>query len=89
MINYQTMSELEIIEALAEYENMISSEDELSERFDDMVDEFGLIYLIGSDELDEPAMCEWFNNWTDALCKDGEIHSTQYSEYCYCGKFDF
>ena len=29
-------------------------------------------------EDDEPAMSEGFNNWTDALCKDGEISDWQY-----------
>ena len=24
---------------------------------------------------------------TDALCKDGEIHSEQYDKYCYTGKY--
>ncbi len=29
---------------------------------------------------DYPARCEAFNNWTDALCKDGEISDRIYNE---------
>ena len=30
-------------------------------------------------EKDIPARCEAFNNWTDMLCKDGEISDTLYN----------
>ena len=35
---------------------------------------------------DEVAINEAFNNWTDGLCKDGEIHDEQYNSYCYLGE---
>ncbi len=30
---------------------------------------------------DIPARCEEWNNWTDALCKDGEISDWQYENW--------
>ena len=28
-----------------------------------------------------------YNDWSDSLCKAGEIHSEQYNNYCYIGKY--
>ena len=74
---------LEVIELYAEDNNMIASEDELSKRFDEeilplVVEQYG--------EDDGPAIAEAFNDWTDSLCKDGEIHELQYNAYCYVGR---
>lgn len=74
---------LEIVEAFAADNNMIASEEELSERFDEevlphVIEQYG--------EDDEPAISESFNNWTDMLCKDGDIHEEQYNRYCYVGR---
>ena len=30
---------------------------------------------------DIPARCEAFNNWTDAMCKDGQISDWQYENW--------
>ena len=73
---------IETIEHDAIENGFIESEDALSERFDDMVIEFE----VPTD--DGPMMREWFNNWTDGLCKDGELHERQYNDYCYVGRFD-
>ena len=83
-INYNQYEELELIELIATYEGNISSESELSERFDETFTDF-----IESNRLedDEPAISELFNNWTDSLCKDGEIHEVQCNKYCYVGNF--
>jgi len=63
---------------------LIDSEDALSERFDEEIADL-VIEQYGED--DEPAMSEAFNNWSDSLCKDGEIHEVQYSNYCYTGDY--
>jgi len=83
-INYNQYDELELIELIASYEGNIASESELSDRFDETFTEY-----IESNRLedDEPAISEMFNNWTDSLCKDGEIHEEQYSKYDYVGNF--
>lgn len=75
---------LEIVEACAEANDLIDSEEALSERFDEDIAP-AIIEQYGQD--DEPAMSEGFNNWSDALCKDGELHDEQYSQYCYVGKY--
>ena len=74
----------EVIEAYAADNNLPASELELSELFDEQVAPL-VINQYGAD--DTPAMSEAFNNWTDGLCKDGEIHEWQYSNYCYVGKY--
>lgn len=75
---------LEIVEALAEHEGWISSEDELSERFDEEIAPL-VIEQYGEDDTD--AMNQSFNDWSDSLCKDGEIHTEQYNQYGYAGKY--
>lgn len=77
-------STLELVEYIAECEGWIASESELSELFDSevapsVIEQYG--------ENDSPAMNESFNNWTDSLCKEGEIHPEQYNAYCYVGKW--
>jgi len=92
MSNFRYYEELEAVELWAEDNGCISNEGRLSEMFDEMVAEIGLV-LCGSNDgerlIDEPAMREWFNNWSDGLRDDDELHELQYSNYCYCGKFDF
>lgn len=40
-----------------------------------------IIEMYGED--DSIAIRETFNNWTDALCKDGEITEQQYNDLCW------
>ena len=75
---------LEIIEAYATDNNGIDSEKALSDRFDEDISPL-VIEQYGKD--DEPAMNEAFNDWSDSLCKDGELHELQYSKYCYVGEY--
>lgn len=75
---------LEIIEAYAADNNGIDSEQSLSDRFDDEIAPL-VIEQYGAD--DETAMSETFNDWTDSLCEDGELHELQYNEYCYVGDY--
>lgn len=75
---------LELAEAFAEENGGIASVDELSERFDaeiapSVIEQYG--------EDDTVAMSEAFNNWSDALCKDGDLHQSQYNDYCYIGDY--
>ena len=73
---------LELVEALATHEGWISSEGELSEQFDQLLEETDSRDL----EEDEVALNEAFSIYADSLCKDGRIHAEQYSNYVYVGK---
>jgi len=84
-MNFNNYEEIDGVELWAEDNHLIQSEEELSERFDQeiasmVIDQYG--------DEDGPAMREAFNNWSDMLCKDGELHSLQYSNYCYVGKYE-
>ena len=81
-MNYNDETLLEMVELYAESQFFIASEDELSERFDSMLAECYPDF----DTEDEDAINQTFNNWSDGLCKDGEIHPIQYSEYGYVGE---
>jgi len=39
------------------------------------------------DADDSIAFNEAFNNWTDDLCKDGDISEDVYNNVCYVGKY--
>ena len=80
---YAYDTKLEAVESYAEAYDEIASEAELSERFDDMVDEVSERHHNHLE--DGPAMAEWFNRWTDSLTKSGELHPIQYDEYTYVG----
>jgi len=96
-MNWNNVTELELVEAYAAYHNppktysqrLIESEDDLSDIFDEMVKEISsnneLLKIQNGDDL--PMFREWFNNWTDELCKDGYLHPLQYHEYCYVGQY--
>ena len=84
MSNYNDENLLEIVEMYAEKVGNIASESELSEKFDSevvqaVIDQYG--------EDDQVAIDTAFNDWTDSLCKDGEIHPEQYNQYCYVGEY--
>jgi hypothetical protein len=74
---------LEMVELYAEDNGQIASEEELSKRFDA---EILPLVLEQYSESDTVAINEAFNDWTDSLCKDGEIHPDQYDSYCYVGR---
>lgn len=83
MTNWNRVDLLELVELYAEDNNMIASETELSKRFDDEVLP-SVIETYGED--DSIAIREAFNDWTDALTKDGELHPEQYANYEYVGR---
>lgn len=82
-LNFANYDLLEIVEAFAEDNGFISSEAELSERFDEAVLP-DVIAQYGED--DQVAINEAFNDWSDMLCKDGDLHDEQYNKYCYVGR---
>lgn len=84
MKNWNSVDLLEMVELFAEDNGWVSSEDELSARFDDEISLF-VIKQYGEDDTD--AIKQAFNDWTDMLCKDGEIHEEQYNDYSYVGKY--
>jgi hypothetical protein len=82
-MNYNDENLLEMVELYAEEMGYISSEEELSEVFDEEI----LPYIVKEyGEDDEPAINEGFNSWSDSLCEDGVTHPIQYDQYCYVGK---
>lgn len=83
-MNFANYTTLEIIEEFADFNKLISSEEQLSELFDNDVIESVVSYY-GTDDI--VAINEAFNNWTDGLCKNGDIHEEQYKNYEYVGKY--
>jgi len=76
--------DLDAVEEIAEDNNMIASEQELSDVFDA---EIAPMVLEHYDADDHIAFNEAFNDWVDGLQKDGLIHELQADEYTYIGKY--
>lgn len=88
-MNYNDENPLKMVELYADSQGYIASEDELSEAFDEQVmpnilEKYG---KLGEAFDDDIMVNEEFNNWSDALCKNGEIHPLQYDQYGYVGKY--
>ena len=90
MNNFNNVSELELAEAYAADNahypcyNLVTDEDDLSERFDEILDEnLKLKETLRNDKI---MLNEEFSYFADRLCKDGLLHSSQYNEYCYVGE---
>jgi hypothetical protein len=85
-MTFKSFDLLEAVELWAEnqYPPLISSEGELSEKFDE---EIAPLVIEQYGEDDQPAINEAFNNWTDSLCKEGLLHDEQYDKYCYVGQY--
>lgn len=79
--NWNDENLLEVVELLAHSNRWIASEEELSDLFDQDIAPM-VIEQYGED--DTIAMSEAFNNWSDRLCKDGEIHPEQYANLLLC-----
>lgn len=84
MRNYNSLSILDIVEEWGYDNGLLSSEEEVSERFDENIAPFVIEQYSEDDRI---AMNEAFNDWTDSLCKDGELHELQYENYEYVGKW--
>lgn len=81
-------SELEAVEYYANYNHLISSEDELSERFDDeVIPSLRDAWLEYSDYPDYPMISVEFSNFVDGLVSGGELHEQQMSDYSYVGRY--
>ena len=59
------------------------SDEELSARFDEVLDRIPYVDCLA----DGPAIREAFNDWTDGLCRDGEISQHTYDTCRYVGKY--
>jgi len=84
------MSELEIAEAYAdELGHEYCDEQAVSDLFDtDMVPHILEHHGVKGEEFSDEAMIsEAFNNWTDALCRDGYLARAQLNSYCYVGRW--
>ena len=82
------ISELCAVESWASEQNLyfnghyIDSEQALS----DLFDEDTAPHVIREYPGDTPAFDQAFNDWSDGLTRDGQLHPAQYSGYCYVGK---
>lgn len=83
-MNWNNYDLIDVIEAFASDNNWIASEEALSDRFDE---EVAPLIIAQYGENDQPAINQAFNNWTDSLREEGEIHSEQYNNYCYIGEY--
>ena len=84
MSNFKNLTTLDLAESYAEQNDMLSSEEFVSEQFDvkiapRVIEKFGA--------GDKIAMEQAFADWTDLLCKDGDIHVSQYVNYAYVGRY--
>ncbi len=89
MRNYNDEDLLQMVEMYAETQGYISSEEELSDMFDNYLkDILDNMSHIDAQRLlkDKPTLSELFGRYVDALCKDGEIHPIQYAEYSDKGR---
>lgn len=90
---FQNKDLLELVEELASYERLPSSEEELSERYDSHLESLGEVSECGHNHAlealqnDEVALNEDFANYKDMLRSDGVIHEEQVSKYGYVGAY--
>lgn len=83
---FTNMTELELVEAYIDelykpHSKVYADEQALSDAFDLWIAE-----IDGFDLEDEIAVREAFSNWADTECKEGNLHSVQYSNYDYVGE---
>ncbi len=81
LLNLDTL--LSLSEALAVEYGLPDSEQMVSDMFDETIAP-SVLKQYGADQV---AFNEAFNNWTDSICKDGVISSSQYHHYCYIGEY--
>ena len=90
MTRFYDESFLEIVEMYAADNGLIDSEEALSERFDQYINEMFETKTAAEFEQyvdDEVMVNEDFSNWMDGLHKDGQLHSEQENNYCYVGEW--
>ena len=76
-------TKLEAIEAWASDEGLISDEDELNERYADMLLEVASLETLVQMQGDHPMISQDFSSYADNLVRDGELHVEQYHGYNY------
>ena len=84
MATFTGLSLLELVEDFAYNNNLIGSEEGLSAAFDETIAPL-VVEQYGADDV--IAMSEAFNDWTDSMCTDGQIHAEQYDKYTYIGTY--
>lgn len=72
-------TELEAVESAHEYHNYPSDEQDLSDRYDQFLEELGQT---------ENFEREYFNNWKDSEQTEGRLHKAQDDNYEYVGRYD-
>lgn len=83
------VEELTIVEHFAAENGLIDSEQALSDLFDQDI----MPMLLEQNSTpgkafdDQDMINQAFNDWTDGLCKDDQIHDLQYNQYCYIGEW--
>jgi len=82
MKKWNDESMIQVIELYAADNQMLASEQELSDLFDARIDEYD-----NYPTHDKTMLIEDFNIFADMLCKGGDIHPDQYYEYNYAGKY--
>ena len=88
MLRWNGESPLEIVEMLSGHEGLpITEEQELSDWFDDMLDENHKEGGKCPHDMTPTDIRCMFNDWKDGLMKDGTIHEEQCDQYCYEGKY--
>ena len=84
MATFNGITLLELVEEFAYNHNLIDSEQRLSATFDETIAPL-VVEQYGADDV--IAMSEAFNDWTDSMCTDGQIHAEQYDKYTYIGTY--
>lgn len=83
---YADDDELSAVETWAYDQKLIYSEDDCSNRFDDMIKDLGAEQWAAM-KRDKPMISEVFNDWVDNLLADGELHNEQLDNYTYVNDF--
>jgi len=84
---HETHSDVDLlykVECWADENGLIDSAEALSELFDA---EVALSVVKRHGVNDKPAMLEAFNNFTDLICADGDLHQLQCDNYSYVGVY--
>ena len=63
--------------------NTVMTRDEAIEIFDNHILPIVKQNMEHDGQIDEPARSEAWNNWTDAMCKDGQISDWQYENWTH------
>ncbi len=81
---FKNMGLLELVEAFASHECLPCCEQDVSDRYDSLVEELGLEATLSNDPI---MLSEDFSSFVDNLCSDGELHPEQVRKYDYVGKY--